>query len=166
MCNYYSLNYLFHGPHNTLLVQTLKVGSEYFAFMRLLVIGTSWSSLVVGDEGCIGPSKKLLFMLNQKNYATHAWHNAIIVWLLGLSSCSSPSTKELHGYVGTFGPHISWCPTWSKSSESVPRPTLAATWPHNERYKKLISRMALSKNLHTHKHEGEREREKEILISV
>ena len=31
-----------------------------------------------------------------KNYATHAWHNSIVVWLLGRSSCSSPSTKELH----------------------------------------------------------------------
>ena len=31
-----------------------------------------------------------------KNYTTHAWHNSIVVWLLGRYSCSSPSTKELH----------------------------------------------------------------------
>ena len=35
--------------------------------------------------------------VKQENYSTHAWHNSIIgVWLLGRSSCSSPSTKELH----------------------------------------------------------------------
>ena len=39
-----------------------------------------WSSLVVGDEGCIGPSRKLLcVMLNPKNHVTHAWHNSIVV---------------------------------------------------------------------------------------
>ena len=30
-----------------------------------------------------------------KNYATHAWHNSIVGWLLGRSSCSSPYNKEL-----------------------------------------------------------------------
>ena len=33
---------------------------------------------------------------NQK-YTTHTWHNSIVVWLLGQSSCSYPSSKELHG---------------------------------------------------------------------
>ena len=41
--------------------------------------------------------KAVVFVLNPKNYATHAWDNSIVVWLLGESSCSSPSTNELHG---------------------------------------------------------------------
>ena len=40
--------------------------------------------------------KAVVFMLNRKINATHAWHNFIVVWLLGLSSSSSPYTKELH----------------------------------------------------------------------
>ena len=56
-------------------------------------IAKSWSSLVVGDEG---PSGKLLCLCETlKNYAAHAWHH----WLLGRSSCSSPTTEELHGKV-------------------------------------------------------------------
>ena len=59
--------------------------------------GQPWSCLVVGDEGWICPSRKLLCLCyTQKIYATHAWHTSILVWLLGRSSCSSPSTKELH----------------------------------------------------------------------
>ena len=42
------------------------------------------------DESCC-------VYVKPKNYATHAWDNSLIVWLLGRSSCSSPSTKELHG---------------------------------------------------------------------
>ena len=42
--------------------------------------------------------KAVVFMLNRKNYATLACHNSIVVWLLGRSSCSSPTTKELHGW--------------------------------------------------------------------
>ena len=46
----------------------------------------SWSSLVEGGEGWIGPSKKLLCLrLTRKNYAIHAWHNSKVVWLLGRS---------------------------------------------------------------------------------
>ena len=56
------------------------------------------SSFVVGDEGCIVPSRNLLCLCQTtKNYAAHAWHHSIHVWLLGRSSCSAPSTKELHG---------------------------------------------------------------------
>ena len=33
-----------------------------------------------------------------KNYAAHAWHHSIHVLQLGRSSCSSPSTKEIHSY--------------------------------------------------------------------
>ena len=40
--------------------------------------------------------KAVVFMLNPKIYATHAWHNFIVVWLLGQFSCSTPFTKELH----------------------------------------------------------------------
>ena len=39
--------------------------------------------------------KAAVFVLNPKKYATDAWHNSTVVWLLGRSSCSSPSTKEL-----------------------------------------------------------------------
>ena len=39
------------------------------------LLGGSWSSLVVEDEGWIGLSKKLLCLCQTpKNYATHAWH--------------------------------------------------------------------------------------------
>ena len=49
-----------------------------------------WSSLVVGDEGPIGPSGKLLCLCQSpKNYGAHAWHYSIHVLLLGRSSCSS-----------------------------------------------------------------------------
>ena len=39
--------------------------------------------------------KAVVFVLKPKNYATRAWHNSIVVWLLGRSSCSSPSTLIL-----------------------------------------------------------------------
>ena len=38
--------------------------------------------------------KAVVFVLNPENYATHAWHDSIVV---GRSTFSSPSTKELHG---------------------------------------------------------------------
>ena len=45
------------------------------------VIGYSWSSSVVVDEGSIGPSGKLLCLSQplppQKNDAAHAWHHCI-----------------------------------------------------------------------------------------
>ena len=40
--------------------------------------------------------KAVVFMLNPKNYVTPVWQHSIVVWLLGQSSCSSPSNKELH----------------------------------------------------------------------
>ena len=55
--------------------------------------------LAVADEGCIGPSKKLMcYVKPPKNYLTHAWQNSVIVLVLARSSCSSPSAKELHAY--------------------------------------------------------------------
>ena len=40
----------------------------------------AWSSIVVGDESWIGPRRKLLCLcLIQKNYASHAWDNSIVV---------------------------------------------------------------------------------------
>ena len=40
----------------------------------------AWSSLVVEDKGCIGPSGKLLCSCEMlKNYAAHAWHHSIHV---------------------------------------------------------------------------------------
>ena len=62
--------------------------------------GLAMSSLVEGDEGLFytGTSGKLLcFWLTPKNYSAHAWQHSINVWLFCWSSCSSPSTKELHG---------------------------------------------------------------------
>ena len=38
--------------------------------------------------------KAAVFMLNLKDYATHAWHNSIVFWLLGRCICSSPSTSS------------------------------------------------------------------------
>ena len=65
--------------------------------MEIVIYPKTWSSLVVGDEGCIGPSGKLLCSCEtRKHYAAHAWHHSIHAWLLSRSSCSSPSTKELH----------------------------------------------------------------------
>ena len=55
-------------------------------------MSVAWSSLIVaeksmvGDEGWIGPSRKLLFYVKPEKF----------MLLLGRSSCSSPSTKELH----------------------------------------------------------------------
>ena len=45
-----------------------------------------------GDEDCIDPRGKLLCLWHiENNYAAHAWHHSIHNWLLGRSSCSSPS---------------------------------------------------------------------------
>ena len=58
----------------------------------------AWSSLVVGDEGCIGPSGKLLCLLYQtpKNYAhTMQYLHGIIPYIF---DCLSPPTIELHGW--------------------------------------------------------------------
>ena len=38
-----------------------------------------------------------VYVKSPQNYALHAWQHSILVWLLGQSICSSPSTKELHG---------------------------------------------------------------------
>ena len=39
--------------------------------------------------------KAVVFMLNPKKLSNTCLANSIVVWLLGQSSCSSPSTKEL-----------------------------------------------------------------------
>ena len=38
-----------------------------------------------------------VYVKSPQNYALHAWQHSILVWLLGQSIWSSPSTKELHG---------------------------------------------------------------------
>ena len=43
----------------------------------------------------------VLFMSNLKRLCNTCMAYSIIVWLLGRSSCSSPSTKELHGLFST-----------------------------------------------------------------
>ena len=58
----------------------------------------AWSSLEEGDEGCIGSYGRLLYLQQiQTNWATQTQYNSKHVWLLCQSSCSSPSTKKLHG---------------------------------------------------------------------
>ena len=57
-----------------------------------------WSSLVEGDEGCIGTSSKLLCLWqNQKICSMCTLQHSTLVWFLAWSICSSPSIKELHG---------------------------------------------------------------------
>ena len=53
--------------------------------------------------------KSGVFMLNPKNYATWTWNNSKVVWLLGRSSCSSPSAK---GSIDTLKPYILVHPKW------------------------------------------------------
>ena len=36
----------------------------------------------------------------------NAWHNSIVVWPLGRSSCSSPSNKEIHGKITYTSPSV------------------------------------------------------------
>ena len=40
----------------------------------------------------------VLLMTNRKNYAANVLHHSIHVWLMGQTSCSSPSTKEFHAW--------------------------------------------------------------------
>ena len=49
-------------------------------FMAIVCLRRLYEHGVVGDEGCIGPSKKLLWYVKPpKNYVTHAWHNSKVV---------------------------------------------------------------------------------------
>ena len=74
------------------------VSLQNYLYFKQRQAGWAWYSLVEGDEGCVGPSGKLLCVYQtEKNYAVHAWHCSILVWLLGQSSCSFPSNEELHG---------------------------------------------------------------------
>ena len=84
---------------------TVTIVLAFHKHNRLLLIHSSnsrapsWSSWVVGYEGCIRPSGKLLCLCQTaKNCRAHALHHSIHVWLLDRSSCSSPSTKELHAF--------------------------------------------------------------------
>ena len=57
-------------------------GRNSFINVSLTLKSYSWSSLVVGDEGCNGPSRKLFCLLNpppKKNYAAHVRHHSIQV---------------------------------------------------------------------------------------
>ena len=93
-------------------VPQLTIAQQGVKFVHALSLANStqyewpWSSLVEGDEGCIGPSGKLLcFWQMEKNYPGHAWQCCIHVWLLCRSSCSSPSTKEIHGLAEQLRQH-------------------------------------------------------------
>ena len=79
--NLITLSPMLMYPHPTLLksttIQNLSTvtGSDPSK-------GKAWSTLVVGDEGCIGPSRKLLCLCYPhppKKYATHAKDNSIAV---------------------------------------------------------------------------------------
>ena len=62
---------------------------------RLSLIKMKCSSLVEGDEGCIG--QEVNCCVYDKPYKNLQHMYSILIWLLGQSICSSPSTKELHG---------------------------------------------------------------------
>ena len=56
-----------------------------------------WSISVEGDEGCNGPSGKLLCLCQPPKIIQY---HSMLVWLLGRSVCSSPSsTKKLHDWI-------------------------------------------------------------------
>ena len=81
----------------SILVSSCLGKETYCSFPTRFVSSNPWCSLVVGDEGCIGPSRRLLCLSQTpQNYVAHTWHNSIHVWLLGRSSSSSPSTKKLY----------------------------------------------------------------------
>ena len=77
--------------------------STYLPRSKIARVILSRSSLVEGDEGCIGPTPKQLW-----NYAMHVLHKCFWVehkhnsFLLGPKQPSSPTTKELHGLVHQF----------------------------------------------------------------
>ena len=57
----------------------------------------SWSSLVEGNERCLGPRGNLLCFWHTQNNMKHMNGNIPCLFdFLGWSVCSSPSTKELH----------------------------------------------------------------------
>ena len=70
------------------------------------------------DEGRIGPCGELLCLWQTPtNSASHAWQHFILIWLLGQSICSSPSTEELHDRLQWsifFIMQGNWCIIWSK----------------------------------------------------
>ena len=74
--------------------------SYWSKFIIAELIVEPWSSLAVENEGWIGPSRKLLHLCeNQIIYATHAWHNSIVFWLLGWSSGLSPFSSAYWKYL-------------------------------------------------------------------
>ena len=99
---FYAMVYETHSPPKGLLQEALtwwlfQIGISV-AGNSLLYLGmelfSSWRWRLDRPN-----QKAVVFKFNSKNYARHAWHDSIVVWLLGRSSCSSPSTKELHGLV-------------------------------------------------------------------
>ena len=78
-------------------VPQLTIAQQGVKFVHALSLANStqyewpWSSLVEGDEGCIGPSGKLLcFWQTEKNIQN--MHGNVP---RKFDCCSSPSTKEL-----------------------------------------------------------------------
>ena len=73
-------------------LSNLKQAVQWSFYQQWVFSVGAWSSLVIGDEGCIGPSRKLLCLCQTPtNYAAYTWQNSIVVCMFGRSSCSSPS---------------------------------------------------------------------------
>ena len=88
----YSFN---HTIMHSLVKRNFRLSLREVYLLRKAVyfqysIVSPWSSLIVGDERLDRPKQKaVVFMLNPKNYATHAWHkDSKVVGLLGRFSCS------------------------------------------------------------------------------
>ena len=77
---------------NSVIFYNTSISHEQFDSMPQS-IGRSWSSLVEGDEGYIA---QVASCTVYDNPPPHHMYGNIHSW--GKSCCSSPSTKELHGY--------------------------------------------------------------------
>ena len=65
-----------------------------FRYLLVEFAPEPWSSLEVGDDGCVGPSGKLL-CLGMSNPQKNMLHMHYTIPFL-FDFCPSPSTKELH----------------------------------------------------------------------
>ena len=86
-------DYIFHHElHTTLWI--------HYNLSTIAVLTQSWSSLVKGDKGCLGPSGRLLYLWNTPNTA-HAWQHSILLdfWydpVVHLLIPKSSMTQSIH----------------------------------------------------------------------
>ena len=79
---------------------SFKLGTDFTTATLCSTLTYPCSSLAEGYEGCIDPSGKRFCLWQIKDFLQHT-HGIIPylhAWLFGQSSCSSPSTKELHDF--------------------------------------------------------------------